>query len=94
MNRIKLFVKKLIYKHKATSETYIQFLRSKGARIGEGVIIYSPKHTRIDRQFPFMLSIGNNVHITSGVRIINHDYSWSVIKATTGLVVGGGRPRT
>lgn len=39
--------------------------------------------------FPFMLSIGNNVNITSGVRILNHDYSWSVLKNKYNLVLGG-----
>lgn len=89
MNPLKLLVRKLIFGSKATSESYIDYLRSKGAQIGSGVKIYSPNQTFIDEQFPFLLSIGNNVNITLGVHILTHDYSWSVIKAKSGKVMGG-----
>ena len=88
MNAIVLFLRRIVFGHKATSDHYIEFLRSKGARIGNNVKIYSPNQTHIDEQFPFMLSIGDNVNITSGVQILNHDYSWSVIKKKAGMVLG------
>lgn len=89
MNLFIHFIRKIILGNKATSEDFINSLRSKGARIGRGVNIYSPNHTYIDEAFPFMLSIGDNVNITLGVHILNHDYSWSVLKAKYNTVLGG-----
>lgn len=57
--------------------------------VGGGVYLYSPNHTYIDVQFPWMLEIGDEVRITTGVTILNHDYSWSVWKSLTGEIVGG-----
>lgn len=89
MNLFTHFIRKIILGNKATSEDFINSLRSKGAKIGKGVNIYSPNHTYIDEAFPFMLSIGDNVNITLGVHILNHDYSWSVLKAKYNTVLGG-----
>ena len=81
--------RKLLFKHKASSKAYIEYLRNKGAQIGEDVTIYSPNQTYIDEQFPYMLKIGNHVNITLGVHILNHDYSWAVLKQCSGNVFGG-----
>lgn len=86
---IKNMLRKWILGYKATSESYFQYLRSKGAKIGEGGYIYSPNQTVIDVQFPWMLEIGDEVRIAKGVTILNHDYSWSVWKRMTGETVGG-----
>lgn len=82
-------IRKILFGNKASSDDYINSLKSKGAAIGAGVKIYSPNHTFIDEMFPFMLSIGDNVNITSGVHILNHDYSWSVLKSKYSMVLGG-----
>ena len=74
------FIKKIIYRHKKSSDSYIAYLRKKGVKIGEDVYFYSPRKTLVDEQYPWMISIGNNVRITSGVTILTHDYSWSVLK--------------
>ena len=89
MNKLKLALRKFIFGEKATPETYLESLRDKGAVIGEDVHIYSPNHTFIDESIPFMLRIGNHVHITLGVHILCHDYSWAVIKHLHGKVLGG-----
>lgn len=87
---IKRLFRKALLGYKASSEDYLNYLRNKGAKINRGgVYIYSPNHTYIDVQFPWMLEIGNEVRITTGVTILNHDYSWSVWKALTGEIVGG-----
>ena len=73
-------------------------LRQLGARIGEDVYIYSPDTTWIDKTCPYLLTIGDHVRITSGVRILTHDYSWSVLKGYTpedglpGAVLGAQSP--
>lgn len=82
-------LRKIILKEKADSKSYIEYLRKKGAEVGEDVTIYSPNKTYIDEQFPFMLSIGDHVNITTGCHILNHDYSWAVGKRKFGQVFGG-----
>ncbi len=77
---IKEIVKKIIRGHKYSSDTYISYLRSIGVKIGEDVTIYAPSKTTIDEQYPWMISIGNHVRITEGVKILTHDYAWSVFK--------------
>ena len=88
MQKIKRFVKRLFYSHRCDQETYIEFLRRGGAEIGERVRIFDPQTTIIDATRPFMLKIGNDVQITSGVTILTHGYDWSVIKGAYGEVLG------
>lgn len=90
---LKNFLKKFIYREKATSETYIQYLRKKGMLIGEDCTIYAPNKTVIDEQYPWLITIGDHVRITEGVIILTHDYSWSVLKqinvdGTCGAILG------
>lgn len=77
---MKELIKKIVYRHRASSDSYIDYLRKKGMLIGEDCTIYSPKNTVIDEQYPWMISIGDHVRITAGVIILTHDYSWSVLK--------------
>lgn len=69
--------------------TPVEELRKKGVLIGEDVHFYSNSHVFIDENFPWMLSIGNHVHLTSGVHILCHDYSWIVGKSYYHEVLGG-----
>lgn len=80
MQVLKKLIRKIIYKENATSETLQMYLRERGAQIGSGVIIYAPNKTLIDKTSPWLLKIGDNVRITEGVKILTHDYSWSVLK--------------
>lgn len=41
---------------------------------------FSPLRISIDDTQPWLIEIGNDVQITGGVRILAHDYSWSVLK--------------
>lgn len=78
-------------KKKLTSESVLQQLRQGGAKIGNDVVIYSPYHTWIDNTTPWMLTIGDHVRIAEGVRILTHDYAWSVLKhypVSAGSVMG------
>ncbi len=80
MNVLKRIIKKLIYREDATSEDLLNYLRDRGAQIGKGVTVYSPTKTVIDKTAPYLLTIGDYVRITEGVKILTHDYSWSVLK--------------
>ena len=51
-----------------------------GVKIGERTVIFSPRETFIDEQYPWMVEIGNDVQITRGVIILTHSYDWSVVK--------------
>ena len=71
---IKKIIKKMIYKSRCDSQTYIKHLRSIGIKIGNETKIYSPRNVIIDEQNPWLIEIGDNVQITDGVRILTHGY--------------------
>jgi len=77
---LRLLWKKLRRQYNATSEDYIKHLRGRGAMIGDDVMIYAPSRVMIDGQCAHLLKIGSHVRITEGVKIIAHDFSWSVLK--------------
>lgn len=58
---IKEFVKKILYGNRYSSETYIKYLKGLGVKIGERTVIFSPRETFIDEQYPWMVEIGNDV---------------------------------
>ena len=76
---------------KLSIEESIALLKKGGAEIGERLNVYGGV-LRIDTCFPFMLHIGDDVEITANVNILSHDYSWSVIKAYSGQLLGGVGP--
>lgn len=78
--KIREIIKKIILGKRSSSKSYIEYLRDIGVEIGEDVTIYVPSKTLIDEQYPWMIAIGNHVRITEGVKILTHDYSWSVLK--------------
>lgn len=81
-------VKKLIQGKRYSSESYISYLRKIGVKIGEDCTIYVPSKTLIDEQYPWLITIGNHVRISEGVKILTHDYSWSVLKTYRGVILG------
>ncbi len=76
---IRNLIMKIAFPNTYSSEAYIKFLKSKNVEIGEGCIFYSPNTSHVDTQRPHMLHIGNYVKVTSGVQILCHDYSRSVM---------------
>lgn len=78
----------MIYGSRADSERYVAHLREIGVQVGEDVTIYSPTKTTIDECYPWLLTIGNCVKIAQGVIILNHNYSWSVLKRNGGAILG------
>lgn len=82
------FIKKFVRREKYNSETFIKYLRKIGVNIGENCIIYTPTKTEIDTQNPHMLTIGNNVKIATGAKILTHDFSWCVTSNIDGYITG------
>ena len=85
---IKHILKKIIYKEKCDSESYVKWLRKKGAIVGERTKIFSPTKTLIDMTRPWLIEIGEDVQITEGVKILTHGYDWSVLKRKYGTILG------
>lgn len=76
-----LFVYKFLLRgYKASSNSYVNYLRKIGVRIGKGCKFHDPATTFIDTDKPYMISIGDNVQITRGVNIVAHGYDWIVLK--------------
>lgn len=94
MSFFKEQIKKIIFKEKYSSESYIKFLRNKGATIGHNCTVYYPRNTIIDYQNTFMINIGDNVKIADGVRILTHDFSLSVLANVYDEIIGSVRKVT
>lgn len=74
-------------------EKFVAYLKSLGAEIGENVYFVNPRKTRFDYNRAPFIKIGNEVVICSGVSIIAHDYSWTVLMKAYDEVypTGGGQ---
>lgn len=87
--KMKNFILLLLGIKEKDSETFIKYLRSLGVRIGENTVFYNPKNTTIDLTRPWLIQIGNNVKVTSGVTVLTHGYDWSVLRYKfNGEVIG------
>lgn len=78
----------LVFQHKSSSDRYIKWLRKKGVRIGNNTKFYTPWNINIDMQRPWLIEIGDNVHVTLGVTILQHGYDWAVLQKKYGDVLG------
>lgn len=78
--KLKTLYKILIRGNKATSSIYIRHLKKIGVTIGEGCCFHDPASTFVDEDKPYMIEIGDNVHITRNCTIVAHGYDWIVLK--------------
>lgn len=69
--------KRLLYKNSYNSEVYIDYLRKKGAIIGENTRFISPEKCDFDIGRADYIKIGNNCCLVQAT-LIAHDYSWYV----------------
>jgi carbonic anhydrase/acetyltransferase-like protein (isoleucine patch superfamily) len=77
-----------LFPHRMKSDDFVERLREKGVDVGEGTHFFGPSKTEVDTQRPWMLHIGAYCKITSGVVILCHDYSRSVLRRVYGEVIG------
>lgn len=82
---------KLLYGKKSSSESYINFLKKKGVKIGKNIVFHSPQTTIIDVTQPSLIEIGDNVDITANVTILCHDLAWNVFKQMYGEIIGSNK---
>ena len=85
---IKRVLKIIKYGYKGDSGSYIKHLKKCGCSIGERVTLFSPQTIDVDITRPWLVSIGNDVQITQGVKILTHGYDWSVLKGVYGDILG------
>lgn len=85
---IKTIIKRLIRGYKCDQKHYLDYLKQGGAELGDGIVLFSPETFTCDVHNRHLLHIGDNVQITEHVTILTHDYSWSVIKAVSGEILG------
>lgn len=69
MNRISNFIMKIVISL-SSNRQYINILRRKGIDIGFGCIINKDVEFGTE---PYLITIGNNVRITTSVKLITHD---------------------
>ena len=81
---IKERIKRVVQGYRYSSELYVEHLKSIGVNVGEDLVVFAPTKTVIDEQYPWMITIGDHVRITEGVKILTHDYAWSVMKCKKG----------
>lgn len=85
---IKKILKRIVFGHRCSSEAYVAYLRKIGMKIGGWTVFFAPQNVCIDVTRPWLISIGNNVQITSGVTILTHGYDWAVVKGVYGEILG------
>lgn len=61
-------------------ERYLNYLRSKGVRIGERCTIGPARTINIDCSRPYLIEIGNDVRLNYGLTIMTHDFTTLVFK--------------
>lgn len=82
------YIRRKIKGNKYDSDTYIQYLRRCGIRIGDNTRFYNVEFALVDTTRPYLIEIGDNVKLTKGITILTHDYAWSVLKNKYGNVMG------
>ncbi len=61
--------------HLLSSEAYVDWLRRHGVKVGAGTVARAPREIFVDIQRPELITIGRNVLLHRGTRILAHDYA-------------------
>lgn len=62
----------------SSSESYTNYLRNKGVKIGAGCSFRNPRSINIDLTRPSLITIGDYVDFNMGFNLLTHDYVTSV----------------
>lgn len=71
-------IKERILRTVSPNKLFIDFLRKKGATIGEGTRFFGSVH--VDMTRPSLIEIGKNCVLTDGVRVLTHGFDWVTLK--------------
>jgi len=85
---LRKLVRRILFPYTYSSSAYIRYLKKNGVEIGEGSFFWAPNKVIVDLSRPHLISIGKYCKITSGVTILAHDYSRSVIRYKYGENIG------
>lgn len=89
---IKRIIRKLKPKKAITGESFINSLRKKGIKIGNGTVAWFPQNIIIDVTRPELIEIGNNVLLNYGTQIIAHDWvSWAFVNKYNDFIPSHGK---
>ena len=80
LNKIYKIVKYVKNPKRYNSKNFTKYLIKKGVKIGKGTYFFAPENTFIDTENGYFIEIGEYCKITTGVRILAHDYSYSVLR--------------
>ena len=58
----------------------VAFARRKGVKLGRGVRFYGMPHLGTE---PWLITLGDNVHVTKGVEFLNHDGATLILRKDT-----------
>lgn len=72
--------KKIFLNHTSSSANFVSYLKANKVEVGCGTYFFDPLNTKIDLSRPYLIEIGRYCKITSGVRFLSHDYSYSVLR--------------
>lgn len=78
MSLIRNIVYRLIFKYRATPQTFERYLKKRCKQFGKNVYLANPHKITIDNDALSFIQIGDNVQILSGVTILAHDESYTV----------------
>lgn len=80
------------YYYTSSSRRYIEYIRSKGVKIGNGTVVLDPKKIQIDVSRPELLEIGENVFLHRGTIILTHDWaSWCFVNTHNEFIPSHGK---
>lgn len=82
LNKIRRIFERL-FLGKTTEDYELQYLLDRGMKIGKNCHLYSIN--TIDHGLPHLISIGENVTISTNVTILTHDASTNIVKCGTKL---------
>ncbi len=88
MKLVKKLIMKLLFGKRASSESFVKFLKRRGVKIDDGTVFFYPRDVFVDVTRPWLVQIGKNVQITKNVTILTHGYDWSVLKGKYGEILG------
>lgn len=77
---MKNLLKKIYYKavghpERYSGEAYVEWMRSRGIRVGAGTRVVNPLDIKVDDTRPELITIGENVLLHEGTVLMTHDYA-------------------
>ena len=78
---IKKFIRKILGSSKTPQESELEYLKAQGLQVGKNFRNHS--EYAFDSLFPWLISVGDNVCISSNVKILAHDTSTEYVNGLT-----------